>query len=64
MIAIVLAIKFQDDDYYRNDYYAKIGGITVKELNGLEKEMLQFLDFQLYISQEIYNTYLAKLKLY
>ena len=29
----MLAIKYQDDEYYKNEYYAKIGGITVKEIS-------------------------------
>ncbi|CAD8114239.1 unnamed protein product [Paramecium sonneborni] len=64
MIAIVLAIKFQDDDYYRNDYYSKIAGITLKELNQLESELLELLNYDLYISKDRYNNYLKKLRLY
>lgn len=64
MIALVIAVKVQDDDYYRNDYYAKIGGISLKELNNLEKEMLQLLNFELFISFELYNTYIVRIKQY
>lgn len=45
IIAIVLAIKYQDDDIYKNDYYAKVGGITMQELNDMEKEFLELLDY-------------------
>ncbi|CAD8191195.1 unnamed protein product [Paramecium octaurelia] len=64
IIAIVLAIKFQDDDYYRNDYYSKIAGISLKELNQLESELLELLNYDLFISKELYNIYLEKLRQY
>lgn len=36
MVSIMVAIKYQDDDYYKNEYYAKVGGITLQEINDLE----------------------------
>lgn len=39
----MIAIKFYDDEYYKNEYYAKIGGITVKEMSELEKEFLDLI---------------------
>ena len=32
----MVGAKFLDDFYYKNDYYAKIGGITKAEINLLE----------------------------
>jgi hypothetical protein len=32
----VIAAKYLDDEYYKNTYYASIGGIPVAELNSLE----------------------------
>lgn len=57
----MVAIKFQDDDYYKNDYYAKVGGITVKEINILEKEFLNLLQYKLFVDPSMFNTYLVKL---
>ena len=37
MCAIMVAAKFVDDFYYKNDYYAKIGGINKSEINILEQ---------------------------
>jgi len=37
---IILAIKYNEDDYYTNNYYSKVGGIIVKEFNLLEYELL------------------------
>jgi hypothetical protein len=33
----MLAAKFFDDFYYKNEYYAKVGGITIIEINILER---------------------------
>ncbi|CAD8123679.1 unnamed protein product [Paramecium sonneborni] len=61
IIAIVLAIKYQDDDIYGNDYYAKVGGITMQELNDMEKEFLDRIEFQLFIDQDHYYFYQQKI---
>ena len=42
----VLAIKWCDDVYVSNAYYAKVGGIELEELNCLETHALQCLDYQ------------------
>lgn len=34
--AIIIAIKNNEDKYYSNLYYAKIGGLELKKLNKLE----------------------------
>jgi hypothetical protein len=31
----MLAAKFFDDFYYKNEYYGKVGGITTVEMNTL-----------------------------
>ena len=36
LASLMLAIKYNEDDYYSNEYYAKVGGIALKELNRLE----------------------------
>jgi len=40
LVANVIAVKYNEDIYYANSYYAKIGGISLSELNLLEKEFL------------------------
>ena len=44
---MVLAIKYNEDDYYSNKYYAKVGGIALNELNELEYNLLILLEFNL-----------------
>ena len=55
---LLLAIKYNEDLYFTNEQYAKIGGVTLKELNCLEYFSFQLLDFNLYISDDIYQKYL------
>ena len=41
--ALVLAAKFYDDIYYSNQHYAKVGGVSHKEIDLLEYQMLCLL---------------------
>lgn len=45
----MVAIKYNDDDYYKNEFYAKVGGITLKEINALENEFLSLINFAFYV---------------
>ena len=36
MTAVVIGVKYHDDEYYKNEFYAKVGGIPKLELNKLE----------------------------
>ncbi len=57
MTSVLLAIKFSEDFYYDNEYYSKVGGMTQRELNALEKEMLSMLDFALFVDRPVYDKY-------
>ena len=54
LISLVLAIKIYDDYYYENKYYAKIGGISNKEINNMELEFIKIIEYNLFISEEEY----------
>jgi len=56
-VSTVIALKFQDDDYHDNAYYAKVGGLSLKELNRLEREFVRMLDWSLHVDAEQYATY-------
>ena len=55
---LLLAIKYNEDLYYTNEQYAKVGGVSVQELNDLELYSIQFLNFNLFISEDIYEKYI------
>ncbi|VEU44932.1 unnamed protein product [Pseudo-nitzschia multistriata] len=59
--AILLAAKFFDDAYYNNAYYAKVGGVLVNELNGLEVDFLFRINFSLHVQPEEFEKYKAQL---
>lgn len=56
-----MAIKWNDDEYYKNEYYAKVGGITVVDINTLEAEFLQLIDYRLYVDTSVFNSYTEKI---
>lgn len=55
--AIVVATKFQDDKYFSNAYYSRVGGVAVKELNMLEVRFLKLVGFNLCVTPEEYENY-------
>lgn len=61
LTAILLAVKYNEDCYFDNKYYAKIGGISLKELNYLERIMLGLMNYELYVSGEEYEMYLNEI---
>lgn len=55
--SIIIAIKYNEDLYYYNKYYAKIVGVTPKELQKMEGEFLRLIKFELYINKKIFDKY-------
>ena len=60
--ACVISAKFLEDEHYSNKYNSVIGGFSLKEINLLEREMLQGLNYNLYVSKIEYYKRLYKLK--
>lgn len=54
---ILIALKVNEDCFYKNNYYSEISGIPLKELNQLEYNLLILLDFQTNISLKVFNEY-------
>lgn len=46
LTAVVIAIKFIEDECFVNSHYAKVGGVEVPELNHMELMMCSLLDFR------------------
>ena len=55
--SIIIAIKYNEDLYYDNKYYAKIAGVTPKELQKMESDFLRMIKFELYINKKIFDKY-------
>lgn len=55
--SVLLAAKFFDDAYYNNAYYAKVGGVLVHEMNGLEVDFLFRINFSLHATPDEFTKY-------
>merc|ERR1711937_981896 len=63
LLSVVTACKFVDDIYYKQNFYAKIGGIATEELNCLEREFLYLLDYRMFVSSDTFSNSLMELEL-
>ena len=54
--------KYYNDVICYNKDYAKLCGISTEELLSLELEFLNYVDYNMNISDEKYNTYKKNLK--
>ena len=52
---------FNEDKYYTNRYYSKIGGMDLRQLNEMEMELLLNINFDLYIEDKVYDKYYRNL---
>jgi hypothetical protein len=64
LTSTLVAIKYNEDDYYSNTHYGKIGGISLPEINTLEEDFIDGLNWQLWIVNELYEKYSSYLKHY
>lgn len=55
LAATVVAIKFQDDDVYGNDFYARIGDVRVTELATVETHLLMMLEWSAHVTPDEYQ---------
>jgi len=59
--SVMLATKFFDDETFNNQYYARVGGLQITELNQLEEKFLFLIDFSLTIQAEVFERYRCEL---
>jgi len=64
LTSVVVAAKFHDDEFYCNSFYSRVGGLSLQEMNYMEKEFLNGIQYNLYIGTEIYELYSEKMKDY
>lgn len=57
LTAILVASKFQDYNGFDNARYAKIGGLDLAELNGLERDFCRRVGWRLHVKPEEYGWY-------
>ncbi|RZC80900.1 hypothetical protein C5167_043471 [Papaver somniferum] len=60
--SVMVAAKFIDDDaFFNNAYYAKVGGVSTAEINRLEMKFLFSLDFRLQVTVGTFERYCVQL---
>ncbi|KAG0356120.1 hypothetical protein BGZ54_000842 [Gamsiella multidivaricata] len=59
--ALILANKFLDDNTFTNKTWADITGMKIKDVNHLEMQFLNGIDFRLFTSSDHYSEWLANL---
>lgn len=55
--AMLIALKYNEDDYFANEFYAKVGGVTKKEIDKLEYEFLIRSEYKLFVSEDVFEKY-------
>lgn len=58
IVSVVIALKFWDDSFYPNSFYAKVGGLSCPEFNRLEAFFLFALNFDLSVQASDFDQYL------
>ena len=61
LTAILVAIKYNEDEIYDNFIYAEIFGVKTKKLNKLENKFLELIEFKLFISKKEFQLYYNKI---
>ena len=55
--SILISIKYNEDSYFDNTFYAQIAGVKLNELQMLEYKFLEFNDFNVYVKDVEYEQY-------
>lgn len=57
LASLITAIKFNEDFFYSAEFYARLGGVSLHELNFLENEFLKLIKFKLFVEEELFQKY-------
>ena len=61
--SVLIALKYNEDEIYNNNYYSQIGGINYEEIMQLELNFLVLIDFNVYINNKTFEQYKSALQL-
>jgi hypothetical protein len=64
LVSNLVAVKYLDDMYYKNSFYATVGGVNLRILNELELQFLQLVNFNCHFDHDTYQAYLERLELF
>ena len=55
--SMIIAIKYNEDNFYSSEVYAKLGGLSLLELNYLEFQFLILIKFSLFVEKDLFDKY-------
>ena len=55
--SMIIAIKYNEDEYYSQKFYAKIGGVTLAEICNLEYNFLSLINYNLFVNDNLFSKY-------
>ena len=55
--ALILAIKYNEDKFFENEYYSQIAGIKMTELKNIEYNFLSLCNFNVFVDEETFEKY-------
>ena len=58
---MLLTSKFYNDVFYGNHFVAYVGGVQLSEMNSLEAEFLNLIDWRLWMETSEYDFYMKGL---
>jgi hypothetical protein len=61
LVSLVLAVKYHEDSHYSQAYYAQVGGVSLAELNSLERLFVNIVDWDLDVSYDRFVKYFGEL---
>lgn len=59
LIFVYISLKLNEDFIIKSEFYAKIAGVSIKDLNALEYQMCVAMNFDFYIKDDYYQQYFA-----
>jgi hypothetical protein len=62
LASLITAIKYNEDEIYSNNFYAKVGGIPREEIDRIEYEFLKLINYSLYVKSDTYQKYKVYIK--
>ncbi|KAL6843991.1 hypothetical protein ACP4OV_025664 [Aristida adscensionis] len=57
LACLLVASKVLDDFHHSNAFFARVGGVSTAEMNRLELELLDVLDFEVAVGHRAYDRY-------
>ena len=57
LASMIIAIKYNEDEYYSNKFYSKLGGVTISEIVFLEYNFLSLIHYNLFVNNELFKKY-------